>query len=164
MLRIYAPAFACLLIFVGIYVAWPLRAQQDIFADAIALYRQASRDPTQPVEELGGTQTANLFDLRALGYQLLSRQVRQVRGQTTRLFVHKGPDEGLLVAQELDGAKLTQPRGSELFRKSGKEFISVSEGGIELVAWQDNHVVCVLASNLPRDRMIALAEQIAARG
>ena len=106
MLRIYAPAFACLLIFVAIYVAWPLRTQQDIFAEAILLYRQANQNPTQPVEDLGGTQTANLFDLRPWGYQLLSRQVRQVRGQTTRLFVHKGPDEALLVAQELDGAKL----------------------------------------------------------
>jgi anti-sigma factor RsiW len=70
----------------------------------------------------------------------------------------------LLVAQEVKTGNLPFPRGAEVFQKSGRDFVSISKDGIQLVAWQDKDVICVLASRLPKDRILALAEEIAIRG
>jgi len=162
--RVWVPALSCLLISAVVYFAWPSRTQEDIFTDTLIHYRQATQGLVKLAQEPGSTRTAGLLDLTPWGYQLLGEESQQVRKQARRVFVHRGREEDLLVAQELEGANLAHPRGSELFRKSGKDFVSVSQDGVQLVAWQDNNVVCVLASNLPRDRVVALAEQIANRG
>jgi anti-sigma factor RsiW len=161
--RPWAFALSFLLIVGTIYSYWTSRAQSDIFADTIIQYQQATQGLKKFSQPHDATLTARLLDLSPWGYQLLERRIYQIRGQESRVFVYQGNDKELLVAQELDGGSLPRPPGSSIFQKSGRDFVSISQGGLHLVAWRDKNVVCVLVSNLPRDRMVALAEQIATR-
>ena len=160
----WMPVLSCLLIFAAIYFAWPSRPQDDIFMDTLVHYRQATQGLVKLGHPTASTPTAALLDLTPWGYQLLGTDAHQVRGQARRVFVHRGRQEDLLVAQEVEGSKLARPPGSELLQKSGKDFVRISKDGVQLVAWEDKNVVCVLASNLPKDRIVALAEQLAVRG
>lgn len=161
--RAWVPAFLILLITGSVYLVWPLRNQQDFFADTVSHYQRAHRDLTNLSQTAGTDPTARILDLKPWGYHLLGKSIQRTNGRENRVFVYHGQQNDLLLAQEVEGASLSPPRGSTVVTKSGKNFVSLRSGNVNLVAWQDNNIVCVLASQLPRDRVIALAEQIAIR-
>ena len=162
--RAWAPALALLLIIGSVYFVWPLRDDRDLFVDTVTNYQQANENLARLSHAAGTDPTARFLDLKPWGYRLLGKSVHRAKGRENRVFVYRGRQNDLLVAQELEGESFTPPRGSTVSRKSGKDFLSVTEGEINLVAWQDKNIICVLASKLPKDRVVALAEQIAQRG
>ena len=163
MSRAWVPALSLLLVVGAIYFALPSRNQRDFFVDTVAHYQRAHEDLENFSETAAANPTARILDLKPWGYHLLGRNVHQAKGRENRVFVYHGQQNDLLVAQELEGESLSPPRGSVVVRKSGKNFVSLTKGDINLVAWEDKNIICVLASKLPKDRVIALAEQIAIR-
>jgi len=105
-----------------------------------------------------------VLDLKPWGYRLLGNSVHRFQGRENRVFVYHGQHNDLLLAQEFEGERLSQSRGSTVVTRVGKNFISLSRGKINLVAWQDKNIICVLASILAPERMLALAAEIAERG
>ena len=162
--RAWAPAITILLVIGSVYVIWPVRNQSDFFIDTVTRYQQANENLTQFSRAADTDPTARILDLKPWGYYLLGRSVHRAKGRENRVFVYHGQQNDLLIAQEFEGESLLLPRGSTVVTKAGKTFVSFSHGKINLVAWEDKNIICVVASHLPPDRIVALAAQIAQRG
>jgi hypothetical protein len=157
----WAPAVSILLIIGIVYFVWPFRNQGDFFVDTVTHYQRAHQDLENFSDTAGTDPTARILDLKPWGYHLLGRRVHRVKGQENRVFFYHGQQNDLLVAQELEGQSFLPPRGSTVVKKSGRDFVSFTNGDLNLVAWQDKNMICVIASKLPKDHVVALAAQIA---
>jgi anti-sigma factor RsiW len=87
-----------------------------------------------------------------------------VKGREQRLSLFEGQANEYVLAQEFDGAALSPSPDAMITRAENREFISYSRGGVNLVAWKDNDLLCILTSKLPNEKLLALAKQIAVRG
>lgn len=160
-----AVGFAVLLLLAIPYLGWWGRSEPDLFNDAIAHYRkltqgvveaQAGAPPTPPA--------ARVLDLSPWGYRMLARHSQELRGYRGQAFVYRGEQNEYLLAQEFEGAKFFPPRGAKALHVAHRDFVSYSQAGVNLVAWKEKDLVCMIASSLPRERLLKLARQITARG
>ncbi len=161
----FVAAFALLLIVAVPYLVWRGKVQEDIFTDAISQYRKVTQgmaDTAQADRSL--TPAARLLDLSPWGYRVLARQSQEVRGQEGRVFVYQGQGKEYLVAQEFDGVDFSSPSGAKTIQASSRTFVSYTQEGVNLIAWKEKDLLCILASTLPREKLLGLAQQIAVRG
>lgn len=156
-----AVAFALLLIVAGPYLIWQHKVQEDIFTDAIAQYQKVTQGIVEaPQAAPSLTPAARLLDLSPWGYRVLARQTQHVRGQEGRVFVYQGQEKKYLLAQEFDGVYFSPPRGARVIRASSREFVSYSQEGVNLIAFKEKDLLCVLTSTLPKEKLLGLAQQI----
>jgi hypothetical protein len=154
-------AFALLLIVAVPYLVWRDNVQEEIFSDAIAQYQrvaQGTADTPQVTSSL--TPAARLLDLSPWGYRVLTRQTLEVKGQEGRVFVYQGQEKDYLLAQEFEGANISPPPQARTLRASNRDFITYSQQGVNLVAWKEKDLLCILASTLPKEKLLGLAQQI----
>jgi hypothetical protein len=78
-----------------------------------------------------------------------------------RAFVYKGAEAEYLLAQEFEGVRFAVPPGAKTVKVASREFVGYSDAGVNLVAWQEKEMVCILASKLPQERLFRLAQEIA---
>ncbi len=156
-----AAAFALLIIVTVPYLSGPGKVQKEIFTDAIIRYQKV----TQGIVDTPQTAfpAARLLDLSPWGYRLLSGQTRQIKGQEGRVFVYRGRGKDYLLAQEFEGGELLSPPGGRVVRVSSQDFVSYSQAGVNLVAWKQKDLLCILASTLPKEKLLGLARRIAVR-
>ncbi len=158
-------AFALLLLSVLPYLSWKNRAQQDFFAETILHYHRVVRGIIDPPDIASSLPPrARLLDLSPWGYRVLARHTTEAGGKTGRVFVYRGENSEYLLAQEFEGVEITPPRHSEGMQLSNVDFVSYTREGINLVAWKDKDLLCIIASELPKEKLLDLAQQIAARG
>lgn len=153
-----AAAFALLLIVAVPYLFWSDKVEGDIFTGAIARYQkvtQARVDTPQTTSP-----AAQLLDLSPLGYRILSSRTRRVKGQEGRVFVYQGPGKEYLLAQEIKGVEFSHPSGGTVIRASSRNFVSYSQQGVNLIAWKQKDLLCILTSTLPKEKLLSLALQI----
>jgi len=162
--RAWIPALTVILIMGASYYAWRPKAPEDAFADTVSQYRRVIQGMEVFARHPAPALAAQPLDLSPWGYQLLGIQARKVNGRERRVFVYRGQKQELVVAQEIEGTEFSPPRGSSVVKVSGRDLVSHSEGHVNLVAWKDKKIICVLASALPKASLIDLARQIAARG
>jgi len=152
-------AVALLLIVAVPYLVWQEKVQDEILSDAIAQYQKVTRglvDTSQPVS----TTPARLLDLSPWGYRLLARQTQDAKGREGRIFVYEGKGSEYLLAQEFDGLDFSLPSGAKTIRTSSREFVSYSQEGVNLIAWKEKDLLCIIASALPKEKLLTLAQQI----
>lgn len=155
-------AFALLLIVAVPYLVWRDNVQEEIFSDAIAQYQKVTQGVVNTAQGTSAlTPTARLLDLSPWGYQVLARQTKQVKGQEARVFVYQGQEKEFLVAQEFEGADIPPPRDANIIRASNRDFVTYSQEGVNLIAWKEKGFVCLIASTLPKEKLVGLAQQIA---
>ncbi|MBI2211518.1 MAG: zf-HC2 domain-containing protein [Deltaproteobacteria bacterium] len=158
-------AFA-LLLMVGVsYVTWRAEAKDDLFADAIAQYRtlaQGMAEARQPTPAL--TASARVLDLSPWGYALLAKQTRQLKDREGQIFIYQGPNKEYLLAQEFDGADFPPTSDARALQASSRQFVVYGQADVNLIAWKEKNILCLIAGNLPQEKLLGLAQQIAARG
>lgn len=160
-----AAVLAFLLIVAVPYFVWQRKIEEAIFTDAIAQYQRITHGIGEiPQAASSLSPSARLLDLSPWGYRVLTRQSVQLRGQEARVFVYQGPSKEYLLAQELDGADFSLPSGARVIRASSREFVSYSQEGVNLIAFKEKDLLCILASTLPKEKLLGLAQQIAVRG
>jgi len=158
----FMAAIALILVVAVPYLFWPEKSHENVFNHAIAQYQKVSLGGTRtPQREVTKTPAARLLDLRPWGYQILSRKSHWVEGQQGRTFVYRGEGEEYLMAQEFEGMEFSPPTGGSVVRTSNRDFVSYSQGGVNLVAWQDKDMLCIIASKLPKKKLLRLAQKIA---
>jgi len=156
-----AAAFAFLVIVVVPYFVWQHQVQGEIFTDAIAQYQKVTEGIVEAQEAASSlTPAARLLDLSPWGYRVLTRQTLQVRGQEGRVFVYQGQGKEYLLAQEFDGVDFSPPPGARVIRASNRAFLSYSQEGVNLIAFKEKDLLCILASTLPEEKLLGLAQQI----
>ncbi len=153
-----AAAFALLLIVSVPYLYWPGRVQENIFTGAIAQYQTVAQGMEDTPQN--ASPAARLLDLRPWGYRILSTQIQRVKGQEGRVFIYQGPGQEHLLAQEFEGAEFSFPSGGRVIRASSRDFVSFSQQGVNLVAWKEKDLLCILTSTLPKEKLLSLARQV----
>ena len=153
-----AAAFALLLIVAVPYLFWPGKVQENIFTGAIAQYQTVAQGLENTPQTV--SRTARLLDLRPWGYRILSTQIQRVKGQKGRVFVYQGQGQEYLLAQEFKGVELSPPSGGRVIRTTSRDFVSYSQLGVNLIAWKQKDLLCILTSTLPNERLLSLARQI----
>ena len=123
----------------------PLEIETSRPEDAEALFRR---------RRLGFD--ARVFDLAMMGYRVAGARVHQVSGRPSALFTYRGPGGELLLCQMYEG-KLEPLPPAERRLHGGIEFLIYTRGGLTLVFWQEGEVVCVLASDIAAEAVVALA-------
>lgn len=158
-------AFALLLIVAVPYLVWRDRVHEDIFSDVIVQYQKVTQGIVDPFQaSSSSTPGARLLDLSPWGYQVLARHSQRFGGYQGRLFVYQGEQKEYLLAQEYEGAEIKIPTRARATKAVNREFVSYSEGGINLVAWKDKDLLCIIASSMPQEKLLHLAQQIATPG
>lgn len=155
-----AAAFALLLIVAVPYLVWRGKVQESIFTDAISQYQRVTQGIVDTSQVATLSPAARLLDLSPWGYRVLARQSQEVRGQEGRVFVYQGQGKEYLVAQEFDEVDFSPPSGAKTIRASSRDFVSYTQGDINLVAWKEKDLLCILASTLPKEKLLGLAQQI----
>ncbi|MBI4528704.1 MAG: zf-HC2 domain-containing protein [Deltaproteobacteria bacterium] len=152
-------AFALLLIVTVPYLVWQEKVQDEIFSDAIAQYEKVTRGLVD-TSQLVSTTPARLLDLSPWGYRLVARQTQKVKGREGRMFLYQGKGSEYLLAQEFDGGDFLPPSGAKIIWASNREFVSYSQEGVNLIAWKEKDLLCIIASSLPKEKLLTLAQQI----
>ena len=155
--------FALLVIaIVPYYFYWPATAP-EIFTDAIARYQNVRQETavTTRANFLKISYPSPMLDMRPWGYRILATQHLHFDGLKGQVFVYQGQDKKYLLAQGFTGAELSPPPGSRIIRASSREFVSYSRQGVNVIAWKDDDLLCVLTSTLPQESLLGLAQQLA---
>jgi len=154
--------FALLLIVAVPYLFWSDHVEEDIYTDAMAQYQNVAQGITQGIKDnqQAASPAVGLLDLRPWGYRILSRQIQQIMGQEGRVFVYQGPGKEYLLAQEIKGVEFSHPSGGTVIRASSRNFVSYSQQGVNLIAWKQKDILCILTSTLPKEKLLSLALQI----
>lgn len=160
----FAGSFALVLFVVLATILWRNYSHDDFLSVAVDQYRTVLAKG--PVSEQTGLSApaARRLDLSPWGYRLTFNQVKQVKGREQRLSLFEGQANDYVLAQEFESAALSPSPDAKITRAENREFISYNRGGVNLVAWKDNDLLCVLTSKLPDEKLLALAKQIAVRG
>ncbi len=64
------------------------------------------------------------------------------------------------MAQEFDGLEFSPPPGGRVIRASSRDFVSYSQGGVNLIAWNEKGTLCILTSTLPKENLLRLAQKV----
>ncbi len=160
-----AGSFALLIAVVLATILWRNNGQEDFLSIAIDQYRTVLAKGIGSYQKGGrSTPVTRLLDLRPWGYHLSANQVKQVDGREQRLSLFKGQANDYVLAQETDGEVLPFSSEAMITRAEDREFALYSRDGVNLVAWVDSDLLCVLTSKLPNEKLLALAKRIAGRG
>lgn len=155
-----AAAFALLLMVAVPYLFWPGTVQEDILTDTITRYQKVAQG-TPHTPQAASSSVPRLLDLSPWGYRVLARQTHRVKGQEGRVFVYRGEGKDYLLAQEFEGGDFSLPPGARSIRTSGQDFVSYGQAGVNLIAWKQKDLLCIIASTLPKEKLLGLAQQIA---
>jgi len=123
----------------------PLDAQ---VSDAAALerYFAASAGPR-----------VRVIDLAMMNIVLEGGVRHTLDGRQSALYSYRTPSGARLVCQMYEGRLADLPPPGDVREQNGFRFQIYTRGAVTLVFWQEGELVCVLASELPADEVIALA-------
>jgi len=98
-----------------------------------------------------------VIDLAMMGIVLEGGVRHTLDGHQSALYSYRTPSGARLVCQMYEGRLADLPPSDEVREQNGFRFQIYTRGAVTLVFWQEGELVCVLASELPADDVIALA-------
>jgi len=159
-----AGSFALAMVVVLATILWRNNSQDDLLSVAVDQYRTVlAKGIGSDQKEGQSTPATRLLDLSPWGYRLSANQVKQVDGREERLSLFEGQANDYILAKEIDGVVLPLSSEAMITRAGDRQFVIYSRNGVNLVAWVDNDLLCVLTSKLPNEKLLALAKRIAVR-
>jgi len=139
----------------------PDKLQETILRDAVTQYQKVTRGAANSSQAtLSPYNPARLLDLSPWGYRLLSTQAQKVNGKEEQVFVYRGQGEEYLLALESEGIDFYPPYGGRVVRTPHGDLVSYTRAGVNLVAWKEKDLLCILASTLPKDQLLGLSRRI----
>lgn len=98
-----------------------------------------------------------VLDLDMMGWRLAGGRVNRLARRPSALFAYQDDRGRWLVCQMFAGKVDELPREAERRTREGIDFFVYERDGVTSVFWQEGTVVCVLASDLPREEVVQLA-------
>jgi anti-sigma factor RsiW len=156
-----AATLALLLVAIASLLITRTKSSDDIFADIVAQHQKVVEGTVPISGEFLRQRADSPLDLSPWGYRLLTQHPAQYKAIEGTTFLYaKGGNEYVL-AQEFKDRTLSVPPGAKSIQASGNTFISHSLEGVNLVAWKDKGVLCILAARLPQETLLQVAERLA---
>ncbi|MEX0802517.1 MAG: anti-sigma factor [Candidatus Binatia bacterium] len=156
-----AATLALLLVAIASVLITRTKSSDDIFADIVAQHLKMTNGTVPMSNEPSRQSTDSFLDLRPWGYRLLARQPAHYDAIKGTTFLYGGAGKEYVLAQEFKGGTLSVPPGAKSIEASEKTFISYSLEGVNVVAWKDKDLLCILAAKLPQETLLQIAERLA---
>ena len=99
----------------------------------------------------------HVYDLAMMQYRLVGGRVHRLDGRTSAFFAYRGPGDTSLVCQMYEGRVDELPATDDVREHNGIRFYVHRSGNLTLVFWQEDGVVCVLASDARPEDVVQLA-------
>ncbi len=137
------------------------QVREEIFTRAVAQYQMTARKIREGSLS-PPSRNARAFDLSPWGYHLLTSEASALSGSAgiTSTYRNKGSD--YVLAQEFEGGNLSAPPGAKSLQVAGKTLIIHSENGVNLIAWKERNLLCILASRIPMEQLLDMAQRVMA--
>lgn len=137
-------------------------AGEKLFSQAAAQYQMATRNIAEN-PSLSPTRAArSSFDLSPWGYRLLTSEAAELNGLIGITSTYRNEQNDYVLAQEFRGGQLSAPPGAKIVRVAGKTFVLHSDNGVNLIAWKEQTLLCILASRAPMDQLLDIAQRVMA--
>jgi mycothiol system anti-sigma-R factor len=173
MRRFLLPALAAgLLLAIGVSAFWMLKPPSEpVAAVALGTYSrfaggELSIDPAESPEAMaerltraaGGHLHPMGYDLSAMDLRPVAGLVREIQGRKILVTIYQGLG-GTLLCYTFLGSEQDAPPNSAKFVDASKKinFYAFSRGGVNAVLHREGDVICILASDMPMDKLLALA-------
>src|SRR5712692_4766532 len=112
----------------------------------------------QLMRAAGGSFEPMGYDLSAMNLEPVAGAVREMKGRKVLIAIYRG--QGLsLICYTFLGTEEDAPANAAVFFDPGKKmnFYAFSQGGINVVFHREGGVICILASQMPMQDLLALA-------
>jgi anti-sigma factor (TIGR02949 family) len=98
------------------------------------------------------------YDFTAMGLRPVAGLVREIEGRKILVAIYEGPG-GTLFCYTFFGSEEDAPMNSAKFFDPSKKisFYAFSRGPVNAVFHREGKVICILASEMPMDQLLALA-------
>jgi anti-sigma factor (TIGR02949 family) len=133
----------------------------DLFRKgALSVHR--TENPNEVVEQLtravGGHFHPMGYDLAAMQLQPVAGFVQEIQGRKILVAIYQGQG-GTLFCYTFFGSEEDAPGNAARFYDPAKKmnFYAFSRGGLNAVLHREGEIICVLASEMPMDELLALA-------
>lgn len=157
-----AGSVALLLVVVLAAIVWRSNRQENSLSQALAQYQMTTRRIFEGPMSSPSSSAARSFDLTPWGYDLLSSEASKLNGLTGITSTYRNKESEYVLAQEFEGANLSVPPGAKSLQVAGKTFILHSENGVNLIAWKERNLLCILASRVPMEQLLHIAQRVMA--
>ena len=98
-----------------------------------------------------------VYDLDTMGYQIQGGEVIRLNGRSSALSAYRGSDDSSLLCEMFLGRMDELPPVERTVSHNGIAFRVYRRGAMTAVYWADGDVICVLASDIDSDALLALA-------
>jgi anti-sigma factor RsiW len=134
----------------------------DLFRKG-ALSVRRTDNPDEIVEQLtqaaGGRFHPMGYDFTAMHLRPVAGLAREIQGRKILVAIYEGPG-GTLFCYTFSGSEEDAPPNSAKFIDPVKKinFYAFSRGGVNAVLHREGDIICILASEMPIDELLALAK------
>ena|SRR5688500_139948 len=134
----------------------------DLFRKG-ALSVRRTENPDEIVEQLtravGGHFHPMGYDFTAMHLRPVAGLVREIQGRKILVAIYEGPG-GTLFCYTFSGSEEDAPGNAARFYDATKKmnFYAFSRGGLNAVLHREGEIICVLASEMPMEELLALAK------
>src|SRR5262245_17424413 len=99
------------------------------------------------------------YDLTAMNLRPVAGLVREIDGRKILVAIYQGPGGSLFCYTFLGSAEDAPPNAARFFDTAKKiDFYAFSRGGINAVLHREGRIICILASEMPMEKLLALAQ------
>ncbi len=99
-----------------------------------------------------------VFDLAMMQFGLEGGSRKTLAGHPSAAFAYRGPDGNLVLCQMFPGDESELPEGVTVTEHDGITFYSYQVGNVAMTFWREGPVLCVLASLLDAEQVLALSQ------
>ena len=99
------------------------------------------------------------YDLTAMNLRPVAGLVREINGRKVLVAIYQGQG-GTLICYTFIGSEKDAPANAARFFDAAKKmnFYAFSRGGVNAVLHREGEIICILASAMPMDELLALAK------
>src|ERR671922_394597 len=154
-------AIALLLLAIVPLLLFRNQAGEEIFSQAAAQYQMLTGKVVEsPIPS--SPHAARSFDLSPWGYHLLTSNASELNGLVGITSTYRNERRDYVLAQEFQGGNLSVPAGAKSVQVAGKSFVMHTENGVNLIAWKERNLLCILASRVPMEQLFDMAQRVMA--
>jgi|SRR5215467_7754422 len=137
------------------------QVRDEVFSQAVAQYQTITRKIFEsPLSS--PSRAARSFDLSPWGYRLITSEASEFNGLAGITSTYRNQGSDYVLAQEFEGGNLSVPAGAKSLQAAGKTFVMHRENGVNLIAWKERNLLCILASRVPMERLLDMAQRVMA--
>jgi hypothetical protein len=135
----------------------------EAFSQAVLQYQTIMRKVFENRISISSpSRAARSFDLSPWGYRLITSEASEFNGVPGITSTYQNQKSDYVLAQEFEGGNLSVPTGAKSIQAADKNFVMHSQNGVNVIAWKERNLLCILASRVPMEQLLDMAQRVMA--